>query len=966
MLTSETFGEWVRSRRKALDLTREQLASRVGCSVSALRKIEDDQRRPSRQIAELMARGLEIPADYSYDFVKAARGLLSVERLEALSTSSHHPAVLPAPRNAQNSLPVLPTPLIGRQRELAELHKLLSDPQCRMLTLTGPGGIGKTRLAIEVASRLQHNFADGTFFVSLAPVDSSRLLVPVLVHSIGFAFRGSGSADPKAQLLAYLQEKQMLLLVDNMEHLLNEPGTELFGELLARAPAVKVLATSRVPLDLQAEWVFEVGGLPLPEDSSSQSVTQGTAVELFLQRARRAHVGFSATTDDLPAILHICSLLEGMPLAIELAAAWVRTLTCREIAQEVNHGLDFLDSSARDLPARHRSMRAVFDHSWALLRDDERRALARLSVFRGGFEREAAAQVAGASLPMLSSLVAKSLVRRPEMGRYDLHELICQYAALHLEADPTEALAARRQHLEYFLAVAEAAGPQLKSAGQLQCLRRLESEHDNFRAALAWSLSSNLGISGLPINAALQLAGALSWFWEMRAYFDEGRAWLAKALEGDARERSTVSSDPAGSPAAASGELEQRARARALEGLAILNGSAGEHAKAHPLAAQAAAIFRDLGDKLGLADALLTISQVLRWQGHAALSRVRMQEALALYREAGDRWSLARCLFRFGEYLSDFGGDPAGRSMLEESSAILEELGDRYIYVSVLAARAIVAMSSGDYATARSYFDRGLAIARELRDPWGAADALTNIGCILRMQGDYAGARAYLLEALKDYQQGGGGIWSADAYCALGENEIAQGRLSAARSYLQLASSSSESSGNRWLQVLIAYFGGLVAYYDGNMAQATEMLERATALSREGQYLPDLARSLVALGRALHASSDTAQARACISEGLSVFWASGNKLGVATALEALAALTASDNPRRAVQLFGAAASIRSAIGAPLAAVDRPRCEHHISDVRERISEATFADAWARGQVESYITIVPGILASSGA
>jgi predicted ATPase len=291
---------------------------------------------------------------------------------------------------------------------------------------------------------------------------------------------------------------------------------------------------------------------------------------LFLQRARRAHVGFDATTDDYPVIVRICKLVDGMPLAVELAATWVRTLTCAEIADEIERSLDFLSVSARDIPPRHRSMRAVFDHSWELLSDDERRALARLSVFRGGFGREAAEEVGGASLTMLAGLVAKSLVRRPESGRYDLHELIRQYAALYLEADPAANAAARQQHYAFYLVLAEGAGAQLKGSVQLEWLRRLEQEHDNFRAALAWSLAGGQN------DSALRLAGALRFFWGMRGYFDEGHTWLIKALQQTPEKSSEAS-----------------ARARALEGLALLDNAVGKHADALALAEQSEALFRN-------------------------------------------------------------------------------------------------------------------------------------------------------------------------------------------------------------------------------------------------------------------------------------------------------------------------------------------------------------------------------------
>jgi transcriptional regulator with XRE-family HTH domain len=293
-----TFGEWLRQSRNELRLTREEFARRVGCSVSALRKIEDGERRSSSQIAELMANCLNVsPAERS-TFVKVARGELRVDRLPALAKPLASLSVSSASKIPRTNLPVLPTPLIGRQREVEELSQLLHDPQCRLLTLVGPGGIGKTRLAIETAAHLQDVFADGVYFVPLAPVNSTRFIVPVIADAIGFAFQSAGPTDPKTQLFSYLHEKQALLLLDNFEHLLAEPGIELLAELLANAPQVKLLATSREILELQGEWVFEVQGLAVPESRYAEGSAQNTSVELFLQRARRAHVGFNATPED--------------------------------------------------------------------------------------------------------------------------------------------------------------------------------------------------------------------------------------------------------------------------------------------------------------------------------------------------------------------------------------------------------------------------------------------------------------------------------------------------------------------------------------------------------------------------------------------------------------------------------------------------------------------------------------------
>lgn len=948
----DSFGEWLHQQRNERRLTRGDFAKRVGCSVSMLRKIENDERRPSSQIAELIANVLDVPTAERETFVRVARGELGINRIVSSMKLVQQSNLFPTQTPPHNNLPILPTPLIGRSRELDKLSRLLYASECRMLSLVGPGGIGKTRLAIEVAIQLEDAFANGVYFVPLAPVSSSRFVIPVIANSIGLTFQSASPADPKTQLFNYLREKQILLLLDNLEHLLKDQSMAvLLAELLQQLPRIKLLATSRETLNIQGEWVFEVHGLPVPENEN----IEGTSVELFLQRARRTYVGFNPTGNDYAAILRICHLMDGMPLGVELAAAWVRTLSCAEIADEIKRGLDFLSVSGRDLPTRHRSVRAVFDHSWKLLTREEQSVLLRLSIFRGGFRREAAEQVAEATLSILSALVTKSLIRRSGEERYDLHELIRQYAAVHLEADPSVAAVVQQQHYIHYLALAEAAARHLKSSGQLEWLGRLEQERDNWRAALEWSLTR-------PDDSALRLAGALRWFWRMRGYFYEGRGWLMKTLQQDP-EKSTIIPSLRMLTLSESTIFygNQRVYACALEGLALLTDALGNHSDAYTMAEHSAIIYRELGDKQGLADALMVMGQSLRWQGKTTQAHSRLEESLTLYREMGDQWNIARSLFRLGENLSDFGGSPMGHVMLEEGSTILEKLGDRFIFVGLLASRGLIAVNSGDYTSARSYFGRALAIAQEIRDPWGMANALTNIGCVLRIQADYPAARAHFEEALRVYEQWGRGAWCTDPLCALAENEIVQGNLSAASLHLRDALPYADTSGNRWLQILVGYFEGLLAYYEGEIERAAAVLEKITVLARESQYKPDLARSLVSLGRVMRARGETARAVSLLDEGLGLFYEANSKLGIATALEVFAGLMASENAGRSAYLFGNAAAIRSTIGAPLPPVDRLGYERDIAAVREKLGEPAFVKAWSQGQAEPCEVVAAGTL-----
>ncbi|UCC89791.1 MAG: hypothetical protein JSV81_10875, partial [Anaerolineales bacterium] len=580
-----------------------------------------------------------------------------------------------------HNLPVSLTSFLGREQELIDLDRLIGNPECRCISLVGPGGIGKTRLALQTAEQHRADFAHGVAFIPLAPVGSVGAAIPAIAGAIHLYFYGPD--HPRVQLLNYLCEKQMLLILDNVEHFLVEGPpqaniVELMLEILQRAPGIKLLATSREALNLQGEWAFEVRGLAFPETEQTEELDDYAAVALFIQRARRASPGLAFHEADLAGIAHICRLVEGMPLAIELAATWLRILSPVEIAKEIEGSLDFLSASLRDLPERHRSMRVVFDHSWKRLSAKQQQVLSQLSVFRGGFSRQAAEQVAGATLPVLSTLVNRTLVRRAAAGRYQLHVLVRQYSVTHLVSDPQAHAAAQKRHYCYFLALVEAAEQELKGRNQLEWLGRLEQEQDNLRVALEWALERDQAAPGGD-ELAPRLSGAMRWFWRMRGHFHEGHRWLTKSLQ-ICPERRTAP------------------RAVALLGKSLLINAMGDLGAACLPAEESAAIYRELGDQHGLAEALTLIGFTLVWQGEADLGQARLEEALAICRKAGDRWGEALALYRLGSSLADYAGDPTGRAMLEESAVILEDLGEKYVLAGVLISLGIVDVGLGDYA----------------------------------------------------------------------------------------------------------------------------------------------------------------------------------------------------------------------------------------------------------------------------
>ncbi|MFL5804867.1 MAG: ATP-binding protein [Roseiflexaceae bacterium] len=538
-----TFGDWLRRQRRALDLTRAELAARVSCSVSALRKFEVDELRPSRPLAEVLAGALHIAPEDRAAFVRFARDRPGADTtcLPVATVSPQHSVLRSTMRC---TLPAQPTALIGREQELAAIHAILHRADLRLLTLTGPGRIGKTRLALQAAADMLNDFAHGAYFVNLAPISDPALVVATIAQTLGVTERGS---RPLLETLKdELREQQVLLLLDNFEQVL--AAAPQLAELLAACPKLKLLIISREVLHLYGEHEFGVPPLALPPTTDNRQPTtddpdslaraetigQYAAVRLFIERAQAARSDFAVTNASAPAVAEICYRLDGLPLAIELAAAHVKLFSPRALLARLDHRLALLTGGGRDRPARHQTIRGAIDWSYNLLDPAEQTLFARLGVFVGGCTLEAATAVCNATndLPMdvtegVASLVDKSLLRLKASAdgepRFLMLETIREYALERLEAGGELGML-RQRHAAFFVTLAEAADPALSGLQQRAWLDRLETGHPNLRAAVAWSLT-NVGS-----DMGLRLAVALGQFWARRGYLSEGRSWVTDAL----------------------------------------------------------------------------------------------------------------------------------------------------------------------------------------------------------------------------------------------------------------------------------------------------------------------------------------------------------------------------------------------------------------------------------------------------
>jgi predicted ATPase/transcriptional regulator with XRE-family HTH domain len=755
-----TFGEWLKARRKALDLTQEELARHTGCSIFALRKIESGERKPSKQLASLLADALQIREEDRLTFIRVARGDLNLQRIPSAGLGVKPALLFPQP--ALPHLPVPPTPLLGRDRELAAMERLFNEPQCRLLTLTGMGGIGKTRLAIEFSWRQRCMFPDGVYYVPLASINSAELIVPAVAEALAFSF--SGPIDLKEQLINYMLshfKRPALLVLDNLEHLI-APSLEAVGlisEVVQRLPNLKILTTSRERLNLQGEWMYELHGLPVPPTEFVSELQDYSAVVLFVQSARRIKHDLEITPDVRPALVRICHLLEGIPLAIELAAAWAGILSIPEIVCEIELNIDFLETSVRDVPERHRSLRASFDHSWKLLSDQERSVLCRLAIFHGGFDRLAAERVAGATLPLLASLVAKSLVRRAENERYDLHEVIRQFALSYLDDDSSQCIKARNAHSEYYLRFAAEREKALRSAPQQAVARELIHEMDNIRAAWAW------GIQQETFSLVGRTVRSLGWFFEVAGLIHEGIEQfelLVQALKKQPNEW-------------------QEILGQTLTQQGMLYFRKGLFDRAQTAMVESLSLLRPLGKQNLMIDVLVYLGIIMHLNGNMERSQSLVEEGLAYAQAASDDWFVAYAVYNLGYIASLRGMYAKGHEQMLEGMSIWRRLGDPHSIALGLNYLSPTLVKMGCYEEAEDFLQESLRLCKESGNRWGMGTAYRYLGLVKLALENFNEANSYFHKSLETFGDFIVGWDIARTYTYLGDTMRLAGDLEEAR-----------------------------------------------------------------------------------------------------------------------------------------------------------------------------------------
>jgi predicted ATPase len=724
-----TFGDLLRHLRRQAYMTQRDLALATGYSIGQICRFEQNHCVPdlstltARFLPALVQEGDTATAERLLAFADTARS--AREGQPHQPSSRLVPDIRHAPALALPPLPIPATPLLGREQDVAQLCTLLQQPAVRLLTLTGAPGIGKTRLGLQVATELQGAFADGVAFVPLAPISDPTLITTTIAQALGVQERiGQVLQD---SLKGYLREKRLLLLLDNFEQVIT--AAPLVSELLAAAPGLNVLTTSRRALHLSGEHEFAVAPLALPPRSKlvqttacTATMSQYAAVQLFIARAQAVKADFVVTDATIAAIAEICQRLDGLPLAIELAAARVKLLSPQVLLTRLEHRLQLLSAGARDLPARQQTLRATIDWSYQLLDVGQQRLFARLGVFVGGCSLEAAEALCIVAhearshiLEELASLIDQSLLRQEEgldgEPRLSMLETIREYALERL-AERGELAELRRRHADYYLGLAETAAPTLIGAQHTVWLDRLEAEHDNLRSALQWANDQGDGaIVG-------RMSATLAHFWYAHSYLSEGRLWLEQALA--LLDTGTSTAD---------------VRAKVLNGAGMLAYTQGDYKPAFARLQESIALAREIGDQPGTALALDAMGWTALVQGDHARAGQFFEEGLALFQQLGQSHNIAVCLTSLGAKALVQGEYTRARELCAKSLALGRAIGAKAIISMCLSIQGSIALVQGDNAQAQACFKECLALCLK------TGNKLLTAVCLIGLAGAAAGQR---------------------------------------------------------------------------------------------------------------------------------------------------------------------------------------------------------------------------------
>jgi non-specific serine/threonine protein kinase len=818
-------------------------------------------------------------------------------------------------RGIRNNLPEQVSRFIGRQAEKAEIRRLMTSS--RLLTLAGYGGIGKTRLALEVAAASLNDYADGVWFVELASLSDESLVPQTIAATLGL--REERGRSIEATIEGYVKQRRLLLILDNCEHLISMCARTA-DALLRSSAGLSILATSREVLAINGETVFRVPSLD-------------KALELFTDRARSVRPDFQLTERNAATLANICTRLEGIPLAVELAASRVKAMSVDQIEARLGDRLTLLTGGSRTALPRQQTLRGAIDWSYNLLSQAEQTLFRRLSVFSGGCTLDAAETVCavegvnrGDVLELVSALVDKSLVStedRDGQQRYRFMATLQEYAQVRLE-ESGETHEIRRRFVDFFLDLADEGDRNIFGPLQKTWLDRLTLELDNLRSVLNWALSND-------VQRGLRMVASLGQFWNLRGHFVEGRRWLQQSL-------SNASS------------TSGKHLAKALMSSGRLAWMQGDYALAQLHCEQALRMFRELGDKVGITGALANLGNVARLKGDPATEIALHTESLAISRECGHKRGIAVSLNNLG-IAADVAGDyPRARALHEESLAISIEIGDKRSTAMSFDNLANTLLHQGDFTAALSFQEQSLAIRRELGDKHGISASLNNLGEVVWQLGDHVRAASIFNEALEIRRELGDRTGIAMSLNSLSEMARRESNYASAAALGNESVSLFRELGHKFGIAIassnLAEIRSLQGDFDGAGTLYTECLERF----REMGDKYSIATTLCGLGTIARRQSKPAEAMSLLVEGLSLFEELGAVADVLTTIERLATLALSVRQQeRAAALYAASQALREQLNLPRPSHESGAYEAGLNATRAGLSEETFANAWAEGK-----------------
>ncbi|MBU1661813.1 MAG: tetratricopeptide repeat protein [Chloroflexi bacterium] len=765
----------------------------------------------------------------------------TVTLFETIRRSAAQNTPLPAQHPlARHNLPLSSTPFVGRESELDSLSAALADPCCRLLTLTGPGGVGKTRLALEAARQQVGVFSNGITFVPLAALTSEDLLPAALADALGFTFFGDESAS--RQLLHFVGEKRMLWLLDNLEQLLPLAAGNLIPQVLQHAPGIVILATSRQRLNVQDECLFPVEGLPYPAQTDTSGSEHFAALQLFASRAQRVQPLFNLADEATrQAAARICQLVEGLPLGVELAAATLWAHTTTEIAANLSDSLHSLTSAAVNASGRHRSLWAAFEVSWGLLSADEQSLLAQLSVFRGGFEAGMAQQLMGAPGALLASLLDKSLLRRDAAGRYIMHEAIRQFAAEKLAGDAAQSSAAHAAHAQGYADFLAARVKPLKSTGQVQSLAEIALEWDNVRQAWGWLVAQQHTVA---ISAS---AEAIFHFCNIRTRYREGIDLFTQAV-------GCLENTP----------ISEMTLAQVLTYLGALAYRASDNTLSHEALSRALALYESLDAPNDLALCLLFTSSLAARRKERENARQLCEQALALFQQTGDVWGQSYTWYQLGLLDSCAGQLPETQAAMQASLQAARAIGDQRRQIGPLNILGDLACQLGRCPEAQTYFEESLSLSRILEDHFNTALALVNLGTAFHCTESYDQAQRCYEKSLSIACEIGDLGGQSLALVNLGELALVRQQFAEGIAYFQQGLALATKAKDEWGVLICWICLSDAALEQADQAAARQYLGQALPLAAQSGEPALILRTLLHLGRLYLLQGETEKAIALL------------------------------------------------------------------------------------------------------